>query len=150
MFFITLLWLFLMVHSLMQRSVNCYQDQICNLNKVLLSLARYWRRTLGLKVFYADCGGYRFCYSSRGRPSLRPSILMLHNFSAHKDTWLSLIKVCNPHFFTENQVPRWYDFVPYYMYAVPSQTSAHSVCGHAGTWGDNTYQCRRLLYPGTG
>ena len=56
-------------------------------------LLRYWRRTLGLQVRYADCGGYRFCYSCRGRPGHRPSILMLHGFSAHKDTWLSLVKV---------------------------------------------------------
>lgn len=34
--------------------------------------------------------------------------------------------------------------------AVPSKTSAYSVCGHARAWGDNTYQCRRLLYPGAG
>ncbi|KAK3519066.1 hypothetical protein QTP70_016352 [Hemibagrus guttatus] len=57
----------------------------------------YWRRTLGLQVYHADCGGYRFCYSSRGRPSVRPSILMLHDFSAHKDTWLSVIKYLPKH-----------------------------------------------------
>lgn len=56
-------------------------------------LCRYWRRTLGLQVRYADCGGYRFCYSCRGRPGMRPSILLLHGFSAHKDTWLTVIKV---------------------------------------------------------
>ncbi|KAF0036150.1 hypothetical protein F2P81_011462 [Scophthalmus maximus] len=53
----------------------------------------YWRRTLGLQVHYADCGGYRFCYSHRGKPGMRPSILMLHGFSAHKDTWLTLVKI---------------------------------------------------------
>ncbi|KAF7655644.1 hypothetical protein LDENG_00053020 [Lucifuga dentata] len=52
----------------------------------------YWRRTLGLQVRYADCGGYRFCYSCRGKPGMRPSILMLHGFSAHKDTWLTVVK----------------------------------------------------------
>ncbi|XP_030589400.1 monoacylglycerol lipase ABHD6b isoform X2 [Archocentrus centrarchus] len=52
----------------------------------------YWRRTLGLQVRYADCGGYRFCYSYRGKPGMRPSILMLHGFSAHKDTWLTVVK----------------------------------------------------------
>ncbi|KAI5095771.1 monoacylglycerol lipase ABHD6, partial [Silurus meridionalis] len=57
----------------------------------------YWRHTLGLQVYHADCGGYRFCYSSRGRPGVRPSILMLHDFSAHKDTWLSLIKYLPKH-----------------------------------------------------
>ncbi|XP_062871809.1 monoacylglycerol lipase ABHD6b [Trichomycterus rosablanca] len=57
----------------------------------------YWRRTLGHQVYHADCGGYRFCYSSRGKPSARPSILMLHDFSAHKDTWLSLIKYFPKH-----------------------------------------------------
>ncbi|XP_053339126.1 monoacylglycerol lipase ABHD6b [Clarias gariepinus] len=57
----------------------------------------YWRRTLGLQVYHAECGGYRFCYSSRGKPSIRPSILMLHDFSSHKDTWLSLIKYLPKH-----------------------------------------------------
>ncbi|KAL6482815.1 hypothetical protein MHYP_G00076870 [Metynnis hypsauchen] len=57
----------------------------------------YWRRTLGLQVRYADCGGYRFCYSYRGKPGFRPSILMLHDFSAHKDTWLSMVKYLPRH-----------------------------------------------------
>ncbi|KAJ8257937.1 hypothetical protein GJAV_G00191340 [Gymnothorax javanicus] len=57
----------------------------------------YWRRTLGLQVRYADCGGYRFCYSSRGKPGLRPSILMLHGFSSNKDGWLSLVKFLPKH-----------------------------------------------------
>ncbi|XP_027026464.1 monoacylglycerol lipase ABHD6b [Tachysurus fulvidraco] len=57
----------------------------------------YWRCNLGLQVYHANCGGYRFCYSSRGRPSVRPSILMLHDFSAHKDTWLPLIKYLPKH-----------------------------------------------------
>ncbi len=59
----------------------------------VICLWRYWRRTLGLQVRYADCGGYRFCYSYRGKPGLRPSVLMLHDFSAHKDTWLPMVKV---------------------------------------------------------
>ncbi|XP_040927386.1 monoacylglycerol lipase ABHD6b isoform X1 [Betta splendens] len=57
----------------------------------------YWRRTLGLQVRYADCGGYRFCYSCRGKPGMRPSILMLHGFSAHKDTWLTVVKYLPRH-----------------------------------------------------
>ncbi|XP_036959129.1 monoacylglycerol lipase ABHD6b isoform X2 [Acanthopagrus latus] len=57
----------------------------------------YWRRTLGLQVRYADCGGYRFCYSYRGKPGMRPSILMLHGFSAHKDTWLTVVKYLPKH-----------------------------------------------------
>ncbi|KAG7472894.1 hypothetical protein MATL_G00113970 [Megalops atlanticus] len=57
----------------------------------------YWRRTLGMQVRYADCGGYRFCYSSRGKPGTRPSILMLHGFSAHKDMWLSVVKFLPKH-----------------------------------------------------
>ncbi|KAM8863602.1 monoacylglycerol lipase ABHD6b isoform 1-T1 [Spinachia spinachia] len=57
----------------------------------------YWRRTLGLQVRYADCGGYRFCFACRGRPGTRPSILMLHGFSAHKDTWLSVVKYLPKH-----------------------------------------------------
>ncbi|CAL8367780.1 unnamed protein product [Lota lota] len=57
----------------------------------------YWRRTLGLQVRYADCGGYRFCYSCRGKPGMRPSILLLHSFSAHKDTWLTVVKYLPKH-----------------------------------------------------
>uniref|UniRef100_H3DKL3 acylglycerol lipase n=1 Tax=Tetraodon nigroviridis TaxID=99883 RepID=H3DKL3_TETNG len=57
----------------------------------------YWRRTLGLQVRFADCGGYRFCYASRGKPGTRPSILMLHGFSAHKDTWLTVVKYLPKH-----------------------------------------------------
>ncbi|XP_077577652.1 monoacylglycerol lipase ABHD6b [Stigmatopora nigra] len=57
----------------------------------------YWRRTLGLQVYYADCRGYRFCYSCRGKPGMRPSILMLHSFSTHKDTWLTLVKYLPKH-----------------------------------------------------
>uniref|UniRef100_A0A3Q2NTG3 acylglycerol lipase n=1 Tax=Fundulus heteroclitus TaxID=8078 RepID=A0A3Q2NTG3_FUNHE len=57
----------------------------------------YWRRTLGLQVCYADCGGYRFCYSYRGKPGMRPSILMLHGFSAHKDMWLTVVKYLPKH-----------------------------------------------------
>ncbi|XP_068184967.1 monoacylglycerol lipase ABHD6b isoform X1 [Antennarius striatus] len=57
----------------------------------------YWRRTLGLQVRYADCGGYRFSYTYRGKPGMRPSILMLHGFSAHKDTWLTVVKYLPKH-----------------------------------------------------
>ncbi|KAM4737530.1 monoacylglycerol lipase ABHD6b isoform 2-T2 [Anableps anableps] len=57
----------------------------------------YWRRTLGLQVRYAACGGYRFCYSYRGKPGMRPSILMLHGFSAHKDMWLTVVKYLPKH-----------------------------------------------------
>uniref|UniRef100_A0A3Q3KNX3 AB hydrolase-1 domain-containing protein n=1 Tax=Monopterus albus TaxID=43700 RepID=A0A3Q3KNX3_MONAL len=57
----------------------------------------YWRTTLGLQVRYADCGGYRFCYSYRGKPGKRPSILILHGFSAHKDTWLTVVKYLPKH-----------------------------------------------------
>ncbi|MGH0144056.1 UNVERIFIED_CONTAM: hypothetical protein FKN15_005215 [Acipenser sinensis] len=53
----------------------------------------YWRRTLGLQVKHAESDGYRFCYSYRGKPGTRPSILMLHGFSAHKDMWLTVVKV---------------------------------------------------------
>ncbi|NXA56535.1 ABHD6 lipase, partial [Nothocercus julius] len=52
----------------------------------------YWRRALGMQVRYANYDDYQFCYSCRGRPGYRPSILMLHGFSAHKDMWLSIVK----------------------------------------------------------
>lgn len=54
---------------------------------------RYWRRALGMQVCYVRHEDYQFCYSFRGRPGHRPSILMLHGFSAHKDMWLSVVKV---------------------------------------------------------
>uniref|UniRef100_A0A3B4BIT0 AB hydrolase-1 domain-containing protein n=1 Tax=Periophthalmus magnuspinnatus TaxID=409849 RepID=A0A3B4BIT0_9GOBI len=57
----------------------------------------YWRRTLGLQVRFADCGGYRFCYLYRGKPGMRPSILMLHGLSAHKDSWLTVVKYLPKH-----------------------------------------------------
>ncbi|XP_060622133.1 monoacylglycerol lipase ABHD6-like [Anolis sagrei] len=52
----------------------------------------YWRRALGMQVRYVNYDDYQFCYSYRGRSSHRPSILMLHGFSAHKDMWLSVVK----------------------------------------------------------
>nr|XP_006196510.1 monoacylglycerol lipase ABHD6 isoform X1 [Vicugna pacos]XP_015091857.1 monoacylglycerol lipase ABHD6 isoform X1 [Vicugna pacos]XP_031542243.1 monoacylglycerol lipase ABHD6 isoform X1 [Vicugna pacos]XP_031542244.1 monoacylglycerol lipase ABHD6 isoform X1 [Vicugna pacos] len=52
----------------------------------------YWRRALGMQVRYVHHGDYQFCYSFRGRPGHKPSILMLHGFSAHKDMWLSVVK----------------------------------------------------------
>ncbi|XP_036993262.1 monoacylglycerol lipase ABHD6 isoform X2 [Artibeus jamaicensis] len=52
----------------------------------------YWRRTLGMQVRYVQHEDYQFCYSFRGRPGCKPSLLMLHGFSAHKDMWLSLVK----------------------------------------------------------
>ncbi|XP_019360511.1 PREDICTED: monoacylglycerol lipase ABHD6 isoform X2 [Gavialis gangeticus] len=52
----------------------------------------YWRRALGMQVRYAYYDDYQFCYSYRGRPGNKPSILMLHGFSAHKDMWLSVVK----------------------------------------------------------
>lgn len=66
---------------------------------VLFLFDRYWRRRLGLQVDYAEHDGYRFCYTHRGKPGSRPSILMLHGFSAHKDMWLGVVKVwasCHP------------------------------------------------------
>ncbi|KAM4650914.1 monoacylglycerol lipase ABHD6 [Discoglossus pictus] len=52
----------------------------------------YWRRNLGMQVKSVSSGNYTFCYTSRGRPSAKPSVLMLHGFSAHKDMWLSVVK----------------------------------------------------------
>ncbi|XP_054834121.1 monoacylglycerol lipase ABHD6-like [Eublepharis macularius] len=42
----------------------------------------------GLQVRYVEHNGYRFCYLSRGKPGLHPSILMLHGFTLDKDLWL--------------------------------------------------------------
>ncbi|XP_036595297.1 monoacylglycerol lipase ABHD6 isoform X2 [Trichosurus vulpecula] len=52
----------------------------------------YWRRTLGMQVRYTTHDDYQFCYSCRGRPGAKPSLLMLHGFSAHKDMWLNVVK----------------------------------------------------------
>ncbi|XP_016359635.1 monoacylglycerol lipase ABHD6-like [Sinocyclocheilus anshuiensis] len=52
----------------------------------------YWRRRLRMQVDYAEYEGYHFCYSHRGYPGTRPSVLMLHGFSAHKDMWLGVVK----------------------------------------------------------
>lgn len=52
----------------------------------------YWRRRLGMQVDYVESEGYRFCFSHRGNPGSRPSVLMLHGFSAHKDMWLGVVK----------------------------------------------------------
>ncbi|XP_069823079.1 monoacylglycerol lipase ABHD6 isoform X3 [Dendropsophus ebraccatus] len=52
----------------------------------------YWRRALGMQVKYVSCGNYKFCYTCRGRPGPKQSILMLHGFSAHKDMWLAIAK----------------------------------------------------------
>ncbi|XP_020651078.3 monoacylglycerol lipase ABHD6 [Pogona vitticeps] len=46
----------------------------------------------GLKERYAEHQGYRFCYFSLGKPSLKPSILLLHGFSLRKESWLFIIK----------------------------------------------------------
>ncbi|XP_066526636.1 monoacylglycerol lipase ABHD6 [Hoplias malabaricus] len=52
----------------------------------------YWRRRLGLQVDYSEHEGYRFCYTHRGKPSSKPSVLMLHGFSGNKDMWLGMVK----------------------------------------------------------
>lgn len=49
---------------------------------------RCGRQINGLHVRYAEHNGYRFCYLSRGKPGLQPSILMLHGFTVQKDMWL--------------------------------------------------------------
>lgn len=56
-------------------------------------LVRYRRRALGMQVHYVRLKDYQFCYSFRGKPGHKPSILMLHEFSRRKDMWLCLIKV---------------------------------------------------------
>lgn len=67
--------------------------ELANFVSPLFFFPRYWRRTLGMQVRYAYHEDYQFCYSFRGRPGPKPSILMLHGFSAHKDMWLSVVKV---------------------------------------------------------
>lgn len=133
---------------------------------------RYWRRTLGLQVRYADCGGYRFCYAYRGKAGMRPSILMLHGFSAHKDAWLTVVKVhqrvllfemercheknfkCPKCVLTKNlnscEISNFNLYVLSCFDQVSTEASAHFVCGHARPRGNNTHQHRRLLHQGTG
>lgn len=135
---------------------------------------RYWRRTLGLQVRYADCGGYRFCYAYRGKAGLRPSILMLHGFSAHKDAWLTVVKVTSvlccfkwkkakkKNLVSKICLNRKLNFscysweilnfnahVLWCFGQVSTKASTHFVCGHARPWGNNSHQHRRLLHPGT-
>ncbi|XP_061074945.1 monoacylglycerol lipase ABHD6 [Conger conger] len=57
----------------------------------------YWRRALGLQARFAECESYRFCYSTRGKMGTKPSVLMLHGFSTHKDMWLSVAKFLPKH-----------------------------------------------------
>ncbi|KAL1007833.1 hypothetical protein UPYG_G00092230 [Umbra pygmaea] len=58
----------------------------------------YWRRRLGMQVDYLENRGYRFSYSHRGKPGPgRPSILLLHGFSANKDMWLPMAKFLPKH-----------------------------------------------------
>ncbi|XP_051933029.1 monoacylglycerol lipase abhd6-B-like [Hippocampus zosterae] len=53
----------------------------------------FMRLKLGLVVRYSYSGSYRFCYFSRGTPGgAKPSLLLLHGFSASKDMWLPFIK----------------------------------------------------------
>ncbi|XP_030357542.1 monoacylglycerol lipase ABHD6 isoform X3 [Strigops habroptila] len=50
-------------------------------------------QTLPLPTVSGTCAERRRgSLQSRGRPGYRPSILMLHGFSAHKDMWLSIVK----------------------------------------------------------
>ncbi|XP_054834219.1 monoacylglycerol lipase ABHD6-like [Eublepharis macularius] len=46
----------------------------------------------GLQVRYAEHNGYKFCYLSRGKPGVQPSVLMLHGFALNKDMWLITLK----------------------------------------------------------
>lgn len=133
--------------------------------------SRYWRRTLGLQVRYADCGGYRFCYAYRGKVGTRPSILMLHGFSAHKDAWLTVVKVHRRALLLNMQrrgeknpsgkngknsgalATVWeasHSHVLSCFDPVSPKASAHLVCGHARPRGNNAHQHGRLLHPGTG
>ncbi|KAH0630297.1 hypothetical protein JD844_013203 [Phrynosoma platyrhinos] len=54
----------------------------------------YKRQKTGMKIKYVKSKDYTFCYSCRGTPGLQPSMLLLHGFSASKDMWLDVIKVC--------------------------------------------------------
>uniref|UniRef100_A0ACB8EGV6 Uncharacterized protein n=2 Tax=Sphaerodactylus townsendi TaxID=933632 RepID=A0ACB8EGV6_9SAUR len=46
----------------------------------------------GVKVKHIKHNSYNFCYFTRGKPGVQPSILMLHGFSLSKDMWLDTIK----------------------------------------------------------
>ncbi|XP_042303379.1 monoacylglycerol lipase ABHD6-like [Sceloporus undulatus] len=60
--------------------------------KIFQIMMWYKRQKRGVKVKYVEHDGYRFCYFSRGKPGLQPSMLMLHGFSFNKDIWLNAIK----------------------------------------------------------
>ncbi|XP_060622461.2 monoacylglycerol lipase ABHD6-like isoform X1 [Anolis sagrei] len=52
----------------------------------------YKRKKNGVKIKYAKCKDYTFCYICRGNPGPQPSMLLLHGFTASKDMWLELFK----------------------------------------------------------
>ncbi|XP_015277596.1 PREDICTED: monoacylglycerol lipase ABHD6-like [Gekko japonicus] len=57
--------------------------------EALLRFGRWaFPKIIGVQVRYAEHNGYRFCYYSRGKPGLQPSILMLHGYGFDKDSWL--------------------------------------------------------------
>nr|XP_056702628.1 monoacylglycerol lipase ABHD6-like [Euleptes europaea] len=51
----------------------------------------YFQQINGLQLRYAEHNGYRFCYYSRGKPGLQPSILMLHGFLFNKYSWFFML-----------------------------------------------------------
>ncbi|KAJ7317109.1 hypothetical protein JRQ81_003271 [Phrynocephalus forsythii] len=46
----------------------------------------------GLEERCTEHEGYRFCYFTYGKPSAKPSILLLHGFSLRKESWLMMMK----------------------------------------------------------
>lgn len=64
---------------------------------MMILLPRLRRLSMGMVAHYCYHGSYRFSYISRGTPGgATHSVLLLHGFSANKDSWLPIVKVPAP------------------------------------------------------
>lgn len=64
---------------------------------MMILLPRLRRLSMGMVAHCSYHGSYRFSYISRGTPGgATHSVLLLHGFSANKDSWLPIIKVPAP------------------------------------------------------
>lgn len=64
---------------------------------MMMILFRLRRLSMGMVAHCSYHGNYRFCYISRGTPGgATHSVLLLHGFTANKDSWLPIVKVPAP------------------------------------------------------
>lgn len=61
--------------------------------RLIKAWERLRRLSMGMVAHYCYHGSYRFSYISRGTPGgATHSVLLLHGFSANKDSWLPIVK----------------------------------------------------------